>query len=101
MERKKPASTDVGRSAVGKMRRDHVDRRKLYFILVRNNMACALVQKGQDEDDVIVEIIDHTEEKLINDEIEMCLLAEPESAFMASVGRWEYMKEYCFKSMNL
>ena len=83
------------------MRRDHIDQRKLYFILVRDNMACAFVQKGHEEDDVIVEIIDHTQEDLINDEIRKCLLAEPESAYMASVGRWEYMKEYCFKSMNL
>ena len=64
-------------------------------------MACAFVQKGQGQNDVIVEIIDHKVEKLIDDEIEKCLLTEPESAYMASIGRWEYMKEYCFKSMNM
>ena len=64
-------------------------------------MACAFVQEGQNENDIILEIIDHTLEELINNEMSNCLLAEPESTYMASVGHWEYMKEYCFKSMNL
>ena len=78
-----------------------IDRNLFHFILVRNNKACALVQQGQNRNDVIVELLDKENKTSILKEIADNLLLEPDSAYMASIGNWEYMKEFCYKQMNL
>jgi len=84
-----------------KMRISPIDNRSLYFLLIRENKACALVQRGTDDSDVIVELLAPELEDEIRREVDSRLLAEPQSAYMNEIGNWASMKEFCFQSANL
>lgn len=78
-----------------------VDKEKFFFVLIRENRACALVQRGTDDTDVVVEILAPEWEDEIRREVDSRLLVEPQSAYMNEIGNWAYMKEFCFQSANL
>jgi hypothetical protein len=79
----------------------NIDRALFHFILVKRNRIAAYLQRGNTDEDVVVEVLESEEKERVAAEIDRTLLSEPWSAEMASQGNWEYMKLFCFASANL
>jgi hypothetical protein len=82
------------------MKNTRIDCERLYFVLIKGNFARALVQRGVDDNDAVVEPLDPVEVSEVQREIEQHLLGEPRSSHMEAVGSWDYMKGHCFSSAN-
>ena len=82
------------------MKHTRIDRQGLSFVLIKGNFARALVQRGDDDNDVVVEPLDPAEVSEVQREVGQHLLGEPRSSYMEAAGSWEYMKGHCFSSAN-
>jgi len=91
----------LSRLGVNMIKMASINKKSLYFILVKQNKAAAYVQRGNTDDDVMLELIQDDMKNDVINEIQRNLLVAPDSAYMNDIGSWEYMKEYCFKSANL
>ena len=78
-----------------------INKEDFFFILLKENKIIALIQKGNNDLDIILEIRYKNYQSEVIREIERNLLCEHDSAYMTSAGNWEYMKEYVYKSANL